>query len=174
MFFKIIDKFLSEEDFSEIKSFFIFNKLPWYFNKEDVSIDDNQPLQNKNGFFYHSIYNNWQFEGNYPKQLQNIFLKLNMFAPINIRANLNFRDIDCVASKWHCDYEGLNSKTAIFYLNTNNGKTLLKINKKIIPVDSIENRMLIFNSEIKHMSKYQDDVHKRYLININYIENGNR
>jgi hypothetical protein len=50
----------------------------------------------------------------------------------------------------------------------------LKINDKIISIDSKENRLLKFKSTIMHKLIYHTDVHKRIVINFNYItENGN-
>ena len=48
--------------------------------------------------------------------------------------------------------------------------TILKINNKDIKVDSKENRMLIFNSQIKHRQLTQTDTKERMVINYNYYD----
>ena len=57
-------------------------------------------------------------------------------------------------------------KGAIFYLNTNNGKTILKDGTEI---DSIANRMLLFDSSKSHSSTNCTDAKMRFNININYF-----
>ena len=166
----VIDNFLEDKHFKKIKEYFTSSLIPWYWINVDVPINDNQKELSKNGFFNHCIYNHWQFLASYPDELIFVTKKLNVRAPLQIRANLNFRDIDSVSSKWHVDYPDIkNNKTAIYYLNNNNGKTILDENGTYKKVDSKENRMLIFDGDIKHKAQYQTDVHKRYLLNINYI-----
>ena len=55
--------------------------------------------------------------------------------------------------------------TATYYLNTNNGYTELKTGEK---VESVENRMLVFDSNIEHQGVTCTDEKRRVLINFNY------
>ena len=83
-----------------------------------------------------------------------------------VRVNLTFRDKDCVESGFHTDKD--KGKTAILYLTTCNGKTVFKKNNEEISLDNIDNRIVIFDSNIQHKAIYQTDVHRRILINFNY------
>ena len=56
--------------------------------------------------------------------------------------------------------------TAIFYINTNNGKTLFKHNKQI---SSRENRVAIFDGRLKHTGTTCTDAKNRIVINLNYF-----
>ena len=71
-------------------------------------------------------------------------------------------------SHWHSDFDNLKltskSKTAIYYVNTNNGYTVFK-NKKI---KSEANKMVIFNGNTQHKVKYQTDRDTRIVINFLY------
>ena len=71
-------------------------------------------------------------------------------------------------SHWHSDFDNLKltskSKTAIYYVNTNNGYTVFK-NKKI---KSEANKIIIFNGNTKHKVKYQTDRDTRIVINFLY------
>jgi len=166
----VIDNFLEDKHFKKIQEHFLSSTIPWYWLPQDVPLEDEQENLSKNGFFNHCIFNHWQFLAPYSKEIGLLLTKLNIVAPIQIRANLNLRDVDSISSKWHIDYPDIpNNKTAIFYLNNNNGKTIVDDNGKHTEVDSKENRMLIFDGDIKHKAKYQTDVHKRYLLNINYV-----
>jgi hypothetical protein len=53
-------------------------------------------------------------------------------------------------------------------MNNNNGATILDDTKKI-KIDSIENRMVVFDSQIKHCALIQSDSKRRIILNINYF-----
>ena len=59
-----------------------------------------------------------------------------------------------------------NHKTAIFYINSNNGFTVLENDTKI---ESIENRLLLFNGSKKHHSTSCTNSGARININFNYL-----
>jgi hypothetical protein len=59
------------------------------------------------------------------------------------------------------------SKTAIFYLNTNDGYTIFE--KDGEKIDSLENRMLIFDSSERHSGTNCTDQKYRAVINFNFI-----
>ena len=167
--YKIVDNFLDKKNYQNVKDFITSQTLDWYFRETDTG--DTRVTQNLNGFFSYGFYND-----NRPNDppLINIVApmlrKLNSFSPVQVRANLVLRDIDTKESGWHTDFNHKEyGKTAIFYLTTCNAKTLLKIKNEIIEVGSVENRIVIFKSNTKHKVKYQTDVHKRYVINFNYI-----
>ena len=65
----------------------------------------------------------------------------------------------------HTDNE-LDCNTAVFYLNTNNGKTIFE-NKE--EVESKKNRIVIFSSKLKHAATTHTDEKIRTVININYF-----
>tara|TARA_R100001086_G_scaffold152726_1_gene81291 strand:- start:236 stop:763 length:528 start_codon:yes stop_codon:yes gene_type:complete len=169
--YEVIDNFLDLELYTKIKLFLKHEKTPWFLREEDTGIPGGK---SKNGFFSFCAYNhgmpdNFDF---YNLSLP-ILSKLKCFTPIQIRANLTFRDIDSIESSWHKDHHCESGVTAILYFNTCNAKTVLKINDKIININSKENRLLKFNSPIMHKVLYHTDVHKRFVINFNYVtENG--
>ena len=72
-----------------------------------------------------------------------------------------------LSAHFHCDRK-YDCTTAILYMNTNNGYTLLGEKEKI-KIKSEENTMLIFNSQIKHCAVSQTDTERRVVINFNYI-----
>jgi hypothetical protein len=77
-----------------------------------------------------------------------------------------YQPYDC---EWHVD-RPFQCKTAILYLNNCNGYTLLKTNP-ITKIESIENRMLLFDSKIQHKAISQTDSKRRIVINFNYFDN---
>jgi hypothetical protein len=61
-------------------------------------------------------------------------------------------------------------KTAVFYLNTNNGYTYFENNEKVL---STENTFVEFDSHIMHGGTTCTDQLKRMMINFNYIPKNN-
>ena len=95
---------------------------------------------------------------------------LNCVVIINIRANLLLKRSE-FKSNYHIDRWGFNKpkhKTAIFYVNTNNGHTLFKNNNK--KIKCVENKLIIFDSKLSHKTVLQTDKDKRIVINFNYFD----
>ena len=71
----------------------------------------------------------------------------------------------------HIDQDIKNNKklkTAIYYVNTNNGYTKFKKNnKKII---SEKNKLIIFDNDLEHTGSTCTDDRLRVVINFNYVE----
>ena len=160
---KIVDNFLEDKLYQDIKTFITSENIPWYLRKEDTINS-----YNKNGYYTFSYFN--QNCINHPmfnKHIEPILNKLNTEFPIEVRANLTHRDKDAIESDYHID-RPFKCMSAILFLTSCNSKTILKIDNKEKKVDSVENRILIFDSNILHKVKYQTNIHKRYLINFNY------
>jgi len=83
------------------------------------------------------------------------------------KLNYGMRTVEPTIGGWHQDYmkikEWPNLKIALFYLNTNNGYTILKDGTKI---ESIENRLAIFDNTVIHTDCSQTDTEGRLVLNI--------
>ena len=64
------------------------------------------------------------------------------------------------------DTEITQCKTCVFYLNTNDGYTMFKDGTK---VESVENRLVLFDSQTQHCGTSCTDKRKRVVLNINYV-----
>jgi hypothetical protein len=165
--YKIIDNFLEKEEFYKFqKEIFNTNGVPWYYRNSQLTEtpDDIDDL----GYFSLCFFNNFSNDFNgFNYFLYKIYEKLKCKALIQSRANLVLRQNEIKKLYFHTDYP-FKCNTAILYMNTNNGATLLDENKKI-KIDSVENRMVIFDSQIKHCSLIQSNDKRRIVININYF-----
>ena len=166
--YELIDNFLDDKTYSDIKLFLNKKTTPWYFMEKDTL---NPVETSKNGFFSLCAYNNWLPDNiDFYNVSLPVLKKLDCFIPIQVRANLCLRDVDAIECNWHKDFNMDIGITAILYFTTCNAKTLLKIKDQIISVESLENRLLKFSSPIAHKVVYQTDVHKRIVINFNYLK----
>jgi hypothetical protein len=158
---KIIDNFLSEHEFMSIKNLLMGSDFPWYFN-EGVIVEDNDKA---NFQFTHSFYRNYKPESSYIEALNPIFLKINAKSLIKVKANLGTRMSEIQNTGMHTDFD-FSCTTAIFYLNSNNGYTIFEDGTKI---ESVENRLVAFDSLLKHSGTTHTDEQTRVLINFNYF-----
>ena len=161
---KVIDNFLSDEDFKITQDFFLGSYLDWNLNDSIVSFEKGIDQYQ----FVHEFCNVQRpFKSNYSNFLQPILTKLNAKYIFRIKANLRPRTSQGVITDYHTDMD-LNQQTAIFYLNTNNGYTKFKDNS-IPDVQSVANRFLTFYGGLEHSGTSCTDQNVRVVLNINYI-----
>ena len=81
-----------------------------------------------------------------------------------IKANLNLRTPKIIKHGFHRDGTG-SFMVAIYYVNTNDGYTEFEDGTQ---VESIENRLLVFDSSLKHTGTTCTNAKVRCVINFNY------
>jgi len=165
---QIIDGFLNETDYGEIHR--LLTSYDFHWNFADFVIFDKQDLEI------------WQLEhvfykDNMPSSLFFNLIKTHlinnipdMATLIRVKANLNPNTgKQLMKDMFHTDFPIDDKdyiKTAIFYLESNNGYTLFENGKK---VESVGNRLVIFNKNQRHTGVEATDVKKRIVVNINYV-----
>jgi hypothetical protein len=165
----IKDNLLPEDTFSRIANTIMSSEFPWFFCPA-VSMDEQAILSDYQ--FVHPVYRLDQAESNYFPLLRPLFGAINAFSVLSCKINCNPYAGDTIREHgMHQDIRdlpnGLRVNTAVFYLNTNNGYTLVKsTNEKI---ESVANRLVWFDSEEYHTGSTTTDQKARYVININYF-----
>jgi hypothetical protein len=158
---KIINNALQKEDFLKIKNTLEGELFSWYCCKGINTKKDN------NFQFIHTFYNNFNVCSNYYSLLLPVIKILNPVSILRIKSNLIVKEKSIIEHGMHVDTDYKHSKTAIYYVNTNNGYTKFLNGKKIT---SEENKLLIFNTDKKHTGTTCTDSFFRIVINFNYIE----
>ena len=169
---KVIDDFLNEEDFEGLKE--IFNqRIPWTFSE---ILDDDQFIcdQKYNYQYVHAVYNQQEPVSRYFDNVIPLLTKLDARALVRIKVNSICREEEIVVHGFHTDMgypeghsTGLDGmKTAILYLNTNNGFTVFENGTK---VESVANRCVFFPAHYKHSGTTCTDVHRRLALNLVYF-----
>ena len=162
---KIIKNFLEDNSFKDLQHLVIKSEFSW-FKRSNMVTNTNNDL----GYFTHSFFNENNINcEHYNKHILPILNKLQVKAPIQVRANLS---PSCFYKKptsaFHVDYN-YKCTSAILYLNTCNGGTEFKIDDKIKFIKSEENKIVIFDSSIEHRGTKSTDQDFRYLISFNYF-----
>ena len=156
---KVIDNFLDKEYFIKLKNTVVNINFPWYFQKGKVfDFDDNFQCT-------HVFFNDNKINSNYFELLEPLLLKLNIKSLVRLKLNSTFKENTIKNFNLHTDVPFI-CNTAIFYLNTNNGKTIFKNQKEI---ESVENRIIIFPSNLEHTGTTHTDTTYRMVLNLNYF-----
>ena len=158
--YKQIKNFLDQDTFNKIKEIILSNTFPWFFNESQTSGKNDSFFMGHN--FYHDHQKNSIY---YDTIITPIIKKLKVNMINEIRANLLFKTKKHTQSELHVDKEFF-CNTAIFYINKNNGYTLLK-DKTKIAVE--ENKLLIIDTKTYHAAVTATDTDRRIVINFNYL-----
>jgi len=166
---EIIDNFLSEEEFQNFLEVITKFDFPWY---RGIKVTSNivSPIKGfeskiKQTQLSHMFIND-SSKSDWLPSMYPIFNKLKVKEIFRAKINLTFNTGEQVVGGWHNDFDLINkNKIAIFYINDNNGFTLLEDGTKIL---SRANRLIIFNNKILHTSVSQTDTEERMVLNIGY------
>jgi len=162
MSIKIKDNFLPKKFNEEIFNILTGDAFPWYYN----AFVTRGYEKDQNMYFTHVVYHDGKINSTIYEKLVTPFIKkLKIKKLIRVKLNLYTPNKKIITHKWHADFP-FKHKTALYYLNTNNGYTSFKDpNKK---VSSVANRCAIFDGHHVHKSSNCTDQKCRITLNVNY------
>ena len=160
----VIDNFLPEYQFKQLQSVILSTDFSWYWN-DNIIVSKPKTYQ-----FTHGIYifdNNTRLVSKYYSLFDIVQQKLRVSRLDRIKSNLNPRTFFHRNGGYHVDMleDGKHEKTAVLYLNTNNGWTEFKKGGK---VKSVANRIVIFDSNLEHTGVTCTNEKRRVIVNFNY------
>lgn len=162
---EVIDNFLDSKYMEQIQHALIHSyEFPWYYQNSVVYNERGGNFQ-----FTHMFYNKMIAQSRYYELLLPCIEQLNVLSLIKIKSNLITRTSTHIEHGYHTDTLETKTvhKTAVLYVNTNNGYTIFKDGRK---VQSIANRLALFDSNIEHSGSSCTDENVRVVINFNYVE----
>ncbi len=162
---QVIDNFLDSDSFAKISSFLMSCYFPWYYKDSVIGGDTSKHYQ-----FTHNFYGEFTYRpcSDYFQYVTPVINSLTPYAIVRIKANLLPRTERHIEHGYHIDVQDSKKhliKTAILYVNTNNGYTKFEDGTKI---ESVANRMVIFDSAYRHTGSTCTDQKSRVVINFNY------
>ena len=161
---KIIKNYLPKESYIKIKETLMSDNFPWFFN-ENVLSEEDQKDQKSIYQFTHTFYKNNTPWSKYYEILDPILNILNPLTILRIKSNLNTQTEKIEETGLHIDHEDDRFKSAVFFLNTCDGYCKI-IDEKVLSED---NKMVLFNSNIKHTGSTTTNQKRRVLINFIYL-----
>ena len=166
---EVIDDFLPKEVHRKMTEAIMTpgGKLPLYISSV-VADEDWNPEYNKkynyqfmHVFFQHFTMNQETFGIVYP-----LIEKIKPFTLQRVKANLNPWTTEIIEHGMHIDSESPLAKSAVYYLNTNNGYTIFEDGTR---VESVANRLVTFDSNTNHTGTTCTDKIFRGVINVVYV-----
>ena len=161
--YEVVDNYLPRKQFEAIRDMMIKNKnFPWFYSPDMTfqGVENNRTM-----YFTHLFYGNCVENSSYMKNLDALLNAIQPKALIRVKGNLYTNIGERKPDVPHRDYE-FDHKGAIYYINTNNGPTILEDGTEI---EAVENRILFFNPSTMHDSMFCTDQKVRVNININYF-----
>lgn len=173
----IIDNFLSSDEVENLKTIVDQPGFSWMLCPHSDEEGDSNPQ------FIHVLYENshGSFYSSQCAYYLDAFIKrLPIFNIIHAKINLTTRlsEEDNTLGLFHTDVPlevlhpnyGDVVKTAVYYLNSNNGGTEIEFEDGTEFVDSVANRVVIFPSSTNHRAvRHTKGDYHRIIFNINYI-----
>lgn len=164
--YKIIDNCLDQQSFSVLNNTLLGADFPWYLNSSKVF--KNSVVPEKYNFqFTHTFYHNYAGSSDWLKVITPLIAVINPAAIVRIKANLTTVTPSIVTYDLHVDEPSFVGKTAVYYVNTNNGYTEFADGQRI---ESVENRLVVFDSNTLHAGTSCTDKKVRCVLNLNYFD----
>ena len=154
--YKIFDNFLNEDEFLNIKSYVLNPTFCWNLTPNVSTLEEY--IKVTSSYYFTYLFESYD-------SFNPILKKLNPKKIIRIKANLYPSTEKIEKHNNHIDYDYQNCG-AIYYLNTNNGLTILE---DTIEVQSIKNRLLLFDASKPHCSTTCSYDKCRVNINFNFV-----
>ena len=179
--YKIIDNFLSDSDFAELKNNVLPQKISdigWVYNGELTSAEIPEPhhLKKVTDIELLNPIHNWFFTNllsfsslyiPHPPFLNVLLDKIDPLAVYRIQANFTVQQEKRGRDLFHMDHQLAPSMiTSIFYMNTTNGSTILEDGTEI---ECRENRLVSYPYNTYHAGVRCTDQLYRIVINLNYF-----
>lgn len=158
--YEVIDDFLDEEDFYNIQSVMMSSSMPWFYTSR---VNDEHTVGDS-FYFVHMFHVSGVPNSPFYDRLKPLVDKLEMKHIYRIKGNLYPNLGKPYEDGMHIDYSTPH-KGAILYINSNDGCTILEDGTRI---ESIANRVLLFDPSKPHDSSYPTDAKVRVNINMNY------
>lgn len=171
---QVIDNFLDQESFLEIRKEIFSNEFPWYFSDvktyEEYNWEEDELYNCQHVHTFFAV--RTRGRSKWYSLLIPILKRLKARDIIRIKVNSTPKTERVIKHNFHVDIDDAkefgypSSTTTVYYLNTNNGYTEFETGER---VNSVENRMVIFDSTMRHRSTTCTNQRRRVVLNFNYI-----
>ena len=156
---KVIDNFLDNKDFVELKNIILCDEFPWFFQEHSI---DPQAVSSPPQFT-HNFLKDYRIS-NYFFCIEKILKKIDHSVMFRIKANLNTKTENIIETGLHTDVDRKGFHSAVFFVNDCDGYCRIGSEK----ISSEENKLVIFNSSLRHTGTSCTNQSRRVIINFVY------
>lgn len=164
--YEVIDNCLNPAAFRQIQDT-IYNdyNFKWHYLDHKSSLDSESDIRNFQ--FVHLVYADNEPKSDFFKIFKSIEKRLDIAQWVRIKVNLTTPTKENYQFAYHKDVDHLLCKTAVLYLNTNDGYTAFPNGEKVL---SVANRLVMFDSSVWHAGSTCTDIKNRIVLNLNFIQ----
>ena len=166
--YKVIDNFLRDDIFQELKYTLFGNRISWSFKNYLAYPGDNLGGVSFAQYFYDQ---NQITQPQYFSVVEPLIQRAQINNLYRALVNLVPKQPNNIPSGIHTDHS-FPHKVLLYYVNTNNGYTILDPEGENIKIQCIKNRALIFDGQTPHQGVLQSDTPVRLNINLTFEKHG--
>lgn len=162
---EVLDNFLEQDYFDHLLKIIAQPIFPWTYQHEVANHGEEDDLLNF--YFVHKIYDEQTFRpvSSLMDELEPLIKALEVKSLLRARVLMYTNTGKLIEHEEHVDYV-FPHKAAVLYMNDNNGFTGFKDGTK---VESVANRVSIFDGSTPHNSSTCTDDKVRVVLSINYF-----
>jgi len=163
---KVIDDFLDKKDFLFIHNLIMNEPFPWFHMDSYKETGLEKVKTNNFSYYLHMLYDDNVPSSQYFEQIVPlIFNKIEFKSLIRVKVNSYARENKLIEHDLHTDYDYSNTG-AVLSINTCDGYTKFEDCTK---VESVANRIVLFDASKPHCSTNTTNQQRRVNINFNYF-----
>ena len=163
---KVIDDFLDKKDFLFIHNLIMNEPFPWFHMDSYKETGLEKDKTNNFSYYLHMLYDDNVPSSQYFEQIVPlIFNKIEFKSLIRVKVNSYARENKLIEHDLHTDYDYSNTG-AVLSINTCDGYTKFEDGTK---VESVANRIVLFDASKPHCSTNTTNQQRRVNINFNYF-----
>mgnify|MGYP001430907731 CR=1 FL=1 len=163
---KVIDDFLDKKDFLFIHNLIMNEPFPWFHMDSYKETGLEKDKTNNFSYYLHMLYDDNVPTSQYFEQIVPlIFDKIEFKSLIRVKVNSYARENKLIEHDLHTDYDYSNTG-AVLSINTCDGYTKFEDGTK---VESVANRIVLFDASKPHCSTNTTNQQRRVNINFNYF-----
>ena len=162
---QVTEDFLQEEYYDHLNEIITSTQFPWMFQKRVANIGEDPEEDLNHYYFVHSLFFQNKVESPLYDDFLYLFQSLNVQFLHRARVLMFVNQGEQYIHDRHVDHT-TNCKTALIYMNTNDGFTDFETGER---VESVKNRLLLFDGSIPHSSSTPTNTKERLLLSVTYI-----
>tara|TARA_B100001175_G_scaffold76645_1_gene64031 strand:- start:684 stop:1175 length:492 start_codon:yes stop_codon:yes gene_type:complete len=162
---QVIDNFLPDDYYEHLYNLITDTKFSWMYQNQVASTGEDPRANLDHYYFVHSLFYEYQIESPLYDNFVHLFKLLNVQFLFRARVLLYVNQGKQIIHDRHVDH-GESCKTALVYMNSNDGFTEFETGER---VDSIKNRLLLFDGSVSHSSSTPTDTKDRMLLSVTYL-----
>jgi|TARA_B100001250_G_scaffold212182_1_gene182012 hypothetical protein len=158
----VVDDCLDKDYFRYLQEQMMSPDFPWLYQSEVANEGENK---DDDFYFIHRIYESSNPVSTFYEPCEKLFQDLDVKAIVRARVLLFVNQGKRIVHDDHIDFPWPH-KTALLYVNSNNGSTGFEDGSR---VDSVENRVVLFDGSTPHNSSTCTDEKVRLVFSVNYF-----